>query len=200
MRVRRRGESGFTLIELMVVVGIVSLLAAVAIPTFSKYIRKAKSTEARTSLKQIIDGATAYYYDEQTATKSIGSIPRKFPGVVTGAAATDDPACCAGGGTLEKCNPPASVWDDEVWQALHFSMEEPHFYRYSYSSGIGGGGGGFGGGGSIGGVASGATDIATAGASGDLNCDGVNSFYLLRAYVIDGKIVRYPLNVEAPLE
>ena len=72
-------ESGFTLIELMVVVGIVSLLAAVAIPTFSKYIRKAKSTEARTSLKQIIDGATAYYYDEQTATKSIGSIARQFP-------------------------------------------------------------------------------------------------------------------------
>ena len=191
MRVRRRSESGFTLIELMVVVGIVSLLAAVAIPTFSKYIRKAKSTEARTSVKQIIDGATAYYYDEQTATKSIGSIPRKFPGNFTGSV---DPACCAGGGTSEKCNPPASVWDDATWQALHFSMEEPHFYRYSYSRGAGG----FGIGG--GGVASGATNIATAGARGDLNCDGVSSFYLLRAYVIDGKVVRWPLNVQAPLE
>ena len=195
MRVRRRGESGFTLIELMVVVGIVSLLAAVAIPTFSKYIRKAKSTEARTSLKQIIDGATAYYYDDQTATKSIGSIPRQFPGNFTGSV---DPACCAGGGTSEKCNPPASVWDDEAWQALHFSMEEPHFYRYSYSRGAGGFGIAAGSGG--GGVASGATNIATAGARGDLNCDGVSSFYLLRAYVIDGKVVRWPLNVQAPLE
>ena len=138
MRVRRRGESGFTLIELMVVVGIVSLLAAVAIPTFSKYIRKAKSTEARTSLKQIIDGATAYYYDEQTATKSIGSIPRKFPGVHTSYV---DPACSAGGGTSEKCNPPASVWDDATWQVLHFSMEEPHFYRYFYATGLGSGSG-----------------------------------------------------------
>ena len=125
----------------MVVVGIVSLLAAVAIPTFSKYIRKAKSTEARTSLKQIIDGATAYYYDEQTATKSIGSIPRQFPGGVTGAVTSFDPACCASGGTSEKCNPPASVWDDATWQVLHFSMEEPHFYRYFYATGLGSGSG-----------------------------------------------------------
>ena len=196
MRVRRRGESGFTLIELMVVVGIVSLLAAVAIPTFSKYIRKAKSTEARTSLKQIIDGATAYYYDEQTATKSIGSIPRQYPaGGAAGAAGVGatDPACCAGGGTVEKCNPPANVWDQEVWQALHFSMEEPHFYRYFYSAAAAAGGGG-------GGSGAGATATARAEAVGDLNCDGVFSFYRLRAYNIDGKVVRYPLNVQAPLE
>ena len=197
MRVRRRSESGFTLIELMVVVGIVSLLAAVAIPTFSKYIRKAKSTEARTSLKQIIDGATAYYYDEQTATKSIGSIPRRFPGAVTGAVtgavAASDPACCAGGGTVEKCNPPASVWNDEIWQALHFSMQEPHHYIFGYVAQESGGGGVGGGGGN-------GAEVARATAHGDLNCDGVISFYSLRAYVIDGKVVRYPLNVQAPLE
>ena len=84
-------------------------------------------------------------------------------------------------------------------------MEEPHFYRYSYASGAGGtgtgsGGGGGGAAGVGGGATDGATDIARAAASGDLNCDGVNSFYVLRAYVIDGKIVRYPLNVQAPLE
>ena len=192
---RKGDESGFTLIELMVVVGIVSLLASVAIPTFSKYIRKAKSTEARTSLKQIIDGATAYYYDEQTATKSIGSIPRRFPGVFSNAGAVD-PACCVNGGTLEKCNPPANVWDDSVWQALHFSMQEPLYYRYSYGQGIGGGGGG----GGDGGVSIGGTDIARAVARGDLNCDGVSSFYRLNAYVIDGNVVRFPLHANAPLE
>ena len=106
----------------------------------------------------------------------------------------DDPACCAGGGTVEKCDPPANVWDDEVWQAIHFSMEEPHFYSYVYSSSAAAGGSAGGGSGGAG------TDIARAGARGDLNCDGVNSLYGLRAYAIDGKIVRYPLNVNRPLE
>ena len=42
---RSRG-SGFTLVELMIVVAIIGVLAAIAIPAFSRYVRKARTAEA----------------------------------------------------------------------------------------------------------------------------------------------------------
>ena len=41
-----RRQKGFTLIELMIVIGIIALLTAIAIPNFQKYIRKARMTKA----------------------------------------------------------------------------------------------------------------------------------------------------------
>jgi type IV pilus assembly protein PilE len=45
-----RRRSGFTLIELMITVAIVSTLAAIALPAFNSQIRKSRRTEARTTL------------------------------------------------------------------------------------------------------------------------------------------------------
>lgn len=42
---RTRGEAGFTLIELMIVVAIVAVLAAVALPAYSDYVKKAGTAE-----------------------------------------------------------------------------------------------------------------------------------------------------------
>jgi prepilin-type N-terminal cleavage/methylation domain-containing protein len=57
---------GFTLIELMVVVAIIGILAAVAIPKFSGLSDRAKSAEAKINLVAYANAAKTFYYDQQT--------------------------------------------------------------------------------------------------------------------------------------
>ena len=55
-----RREKGFTLIELMIVVVIIGILAALAIPRFMRATTKSKQSEARQVLKQIYSMQRAY--------------------------------------------------------------------------------------------------------------------------------------------
>ena len=59
-----RSRKGFTLIELMIVVAIIGILAAIAIPNFLKFQAKSKTSEAKTNLKAIYTAETAYYSEE----------------------------------------------------------------------------------------------------------------------------------------
>jgi len=61
MRLKR----GFTLIELMIVVAIIGLLAALAIPNFMRFQARAKQSEAKGNLKAIYTGQKSYYGDKQ---------------------------------------------------------------------------------------------------------------------------------------
>ena len=54
------GSEGFTLIELMIVVAIIGILAAIAIPNFLRYQAKSRQSEAKTNLGAIFVAETAY--------------------------------------------------------------------------------------------------------------------------------------------
>jgi len=55
-----RSKKGFTLIELMIVVAIIGILAAIAIPNFLRFQAKSKQSEAKTNLGGIFTAQTAY--------------------------------------------------------------------------------------------------------------------------------------------
>lgn len=59
-------QKGFTLIELMIVVGIVGILVAIAAPNFSRYQSKARQSEAKIALAAIY-GAEKSFYSEYAA-------------------------------------------------------------------------------------------------------------------------------------
>ena len=59
-RMFQRGQKGFTLIELMIVVVIIGILAALAIPRFMRATTKSKQSEAKQLLKQIYTMQHAY--------------------------------------------------------------------------------------------------------------------------------------------
>jgi type IV pilus assembly protein PilA len=55
-----KGQKGFTLIELMIVVAIIGILAAIAIPNFLTYQLKSRQSEAKTNLQAIKTSAVAF--------------------------------------------------------------------------------------------------------------------------------------------
>jgi prepilin-type N-terminal cleavage/methylation domain-containing protein len=64
-------KNGFTLIELMIVVAIVSFLAAISIPTFSKMIAKTKRTEAHMNLHALYAAEKAYWAEHGSYTTQL---------------------------------------------------------------------------------------------------------------------------------
>lgn len=60
------GEQGFTLVELLTVVGIIGVLAAVAVPQFASYRAKGFDRRAQLSLRHVAVAEEAYYVDYAT--------------------------------------------------------------------------------------------------------------------------------------
>jgi type IV pilus assembly protein PilA len=69
-----RSQKGFTLIELMIVVVIIGILAALAIPRFMRATTKSKQSEAKNILKQIYVMERAYRQEKDTYYPNAGNV------------------------------------------------------------------------------------------------------------------------------
>lgn len=67
---RTKGDCGFTLVELLIVLAIIAILAAIAIPTFSRYQLRSYKTRLDTDIKNAYSAAQAYISDNPAATVS----------------------------------------------------------------------------------------------------------------------------------
>ncbi len=119
--IRRTNQQGFTLIELMIVVAIIGILAAVAIPTFTAYARKAKTSEAMLQLNKLSKGAKTWHDAQASYPQGTAAA---LPGV-------DGGACAAPGKKFAA----VSTWsDDAAWLSLGFQIDEPNLFTYHYTS------------------------------------------------------------------
>lgn len=131
-----------------ILAAIVGMSAAVAIPAFTKYMRRSKTSEARVQLAKMFDATSAYFNEEHVDPgAATDGPPHRCPnnGKLVGESGITPPLsvdCNKGPGG--RCVPAdgggtgagyydISVWtDNDVWNGLNFQMEQGHYFHYNF--------------------------------------------------------------------
>jgi prepilin-type N-terminal cleavage/methylation domain-containing protein len=128
----RRSQRGFTLIELMVVVTIIGILASIAVPIYTNYLREAHFNEAKPYLLDIAARERLYKFKNGVYCCSGGTFDETITGPALGIDLTDtgnfcfvivchDPTLCAAPASINFIAPSEAgdpTVEFEVWAIL----------------------------------------------------------------------------------
>jgi prepilin-type N-terminal cleavage/methylation domain-containing protein len=185
---RPRGRQGFTLVELMIVVVILGILAAIAIPMYLRFVQHSQVSEAKLNLGKIATLTEQFYVkassEDRDGMVTPGTMARlvgRFP---------DAELCSSAVPHTNTQSVPTSMdlvrgktyqateadWSNPgaptAWEQMHFAITQPIRFLYCFGS-----------------AGTGLTSRFTVWATGDLDADGVHAEYTRQGTILDGSVV-----------